>query len=48
MPALAALGDLVHREAVVPQQPVGLVEPVLALERRRLQRQEPPKARGSG
>jgi hypothetical protein len=38
--ALAALRDLVDGEAVVAQQPVGLVEPVLALERRRLQGQE--------
>ena len=35
----AGAGDLVHLEAVEAQQPVGLVEPVLAHQRRRLQRQ---------
>ena len=40
---LAAGGDLLDAEAVEAQQPVGLVEAVLALERRRLDRQ-----RGAG
>ena len=36
---LAAGGDLLDAEAVEAQQPVGLVEAVLALQRRRLERQ---------
>ena len=46
--AVHAVGDLVGGETVEAIEPVGLIEPVLALQRRGFQRQQASSNPGSG